>query len=53
MSRSDGAKEGPSESDDSDVVASLSFKRRKRPFIFAKFNDLSVNFLVDSKSDTR
>ena len=45
------AMEGPSESYDSDVGASLSYKRCQRRIIFAKVNGVSRNFLVDSGSD--
>ena len=43
--------EGSSESDDFDVVASSSLKRRPRRFILAKINGVSRHFPVDSRSD--
>ena len=43
--------EGPTEYDDTDVVASLSYKRRQRRFILATVNGVSRHFLVDSGSD--
>ena len=43
--------EGFSESDDSDVVASSSYKRRQLNFILAKVNGVSRHSLDDSGSD--
>ena len=45
------AMEGFSESDDYDVVASLSYKRRQLRFILAKVNSVSRHFLNDSGND--
>lgn len=45
------AQEGASDSDDSDFVASLSYKKRQRRFVLANVNGISRHFLVDSGSD--
>ena len=43
--------EETSESDDSDVIASLSYKRRQRRFFLAKVDGVSRHFPVDPGSD--